>query len=310
MGGRPLTALSIVAYPGKGDLDDLEEILKRRRREDARGRIASSWAATASPTTRSSSATPSPASSTRTASRPTPARRAGDVLVFTKRIGTGVISTALKRGIARDEDVEASIASMLTLNRAALRGDVAGRRARLHRRDRLRTDRPCPRDGAGQRRHAGDRHRARPVPARRTRLRAAGRDSRRPQEQPRIRSLRRGESRGPRGGDRDSALRSADLRRPADLPARGRRRLRSSAPATAPTASAACCRGRRSPSRSYEPHHHRPRCGIRRARRAVWSSRLGDSVSFYKVGMELYAAAGMEFVRELARRRASRSSST
>ena len=26
---------------------------------------------------------------------------------------------------------------------------------------------------------------------------------------------------------------------------------------------------------------------------------LGDSVSFYKVGMELYAAAGMEFVREL-----------
>ncbi len=29
------------------------------------------------------------------------------------------------------------------------------------------------------------------------------------------------------------------------------------------------------------------------------AERLGDSVSFYKVGMELYAAAGMEFVREL-----------
>lgn len=28
-------------------------------------------------------------------------------------------------------------------------------------------------------------------------------------------------------------------------------------------------------------------------------SRLGDAVSIYKVGMELYAAAGMEFVREL-----------
>ena len=26
---------------------------------------------------------------------------------------------------------------------------------------------------------------------------------------------------------------------------------------------------------------------------------LGDSVSFYKVGLELYAAAGMDFVREL-----------
>jgi orotidine-5'-phosphate decarboxylase len=30
-------------------------------------------------------------------------------------------------------------------------------------------------------------------------------------------------------------------------------------------------------------------------------SRLGDSVSFYKVGLELYAAAGMDFVRELRR---------
>src|SRR6185369_9293848 len=40
-------------------------------------------------------------------------------LVFTKRIGTGVISTALKRGIAREADVAASVASMLTLNRAA-----------------------------------------------------------------------------------------------------------------------------------------------------------------------------------------------
>ncbi len=33
------------------------------------------------------------------------------------------------------------------------------------------------------------------------------------------------------------------------------------------------------------------------ARRLV--GQLGDAVSFYKVGMELYAAAGMEFVREL-----------
>jgi orotidine-5'-phosphate decarboxylase len=37
--------------------------------------------------------------------------------------------------------------------------------------------------------------------------------------------------------------------------------------------------------------------GAAEARQLV--SRLGDSVSFYKVGMELYAAAGMEFVKEL-----------
>src|SRR5205085_4149910 len=45
--------------------------------------------------------------------------RSGDALVLTKCIGTGVISTALKRGIARDNDVAASIESMLGLNRAA-----------------------------------------------------------------------------------------------------------------------------------------------------------------------------------------------
>ena len=47
--------------------------------------------------------------------------RPGDALVFTKRIGTGVISTALKRGIAAEAHVAASIQSMLTLNRARLR---------------------------------------------------------------------------------------------------------------------------------------------------------------------------------------------
>jgi selenide,water dikinase len=54
--------------------------------------------------------------------------RPGDDLVFTKRLGTGVISTALKRGFAREEHMEESIASMLELNRVAcetmLRFDV------------------------------------------------------------------------------------------------------------------------------------------------------------------------------------------
>ena len=45
--------------------------------------------------------------------------RAGDVLILTKPIGTGVISTALKRGIAEQAHVDASIHAMLTLNRAA-----------------------------------------------------------------------------------------------------------------------------------------------------------------------------------------------
>src|SRR5206468_2175749 len=56
--------------------------------------------------------------------------RPGDALVFTKALGTGAIGTALKRGLATTESVEAATASMLTLNRAAceamLRFDVHG----------------------------------------------------------------------------------------------------------------------------------------------------------------------------------------
>jgi selenide,water dikinase len=47
------------------------------------------------------------------------AARPGDLLVLTKRIGTGVIATALKRGVAARTHVKASIASMLELNRRA-----------------------------------------------------------------------------------------------------------------------------------------------------------------------------------------------
>jgi selenide,water dikinase len=50
----------------------------------------------------------------------------GDVLVFTKRLGTGVISTALKKGIAAEEHMQLSIDQMLTLNRAA--GEAMSRR--------------------------------------------------------------------------------------------------------------------------------------------------------------------------------------
>lgn len=54
--------------------------------------------------------------------------RVGDVLVFTKALGTGVISTAVKRRHAEPAWVEASIRSMTTLNKRAseicLRHDV------------------------------------------------------------------------------------------------------------------------------------------------------------------------------------------
>jgi len=118
MGGRPLSALSILAYPGKGDLDDLAEILRGGAEkiheadcvvlgghsvQDNEIKFGYAVTGTIHPDRIKTNA----------------GARPGDVLLFTKRIGTGVISTALKKGIANGADVEASIASMLTLNRKA-----------------------------------------------------------------------------------------------------------------------------------------------------------------------------------------------
>lgn len=45
--------------------------------------------------------------------------RPGDVLFLTKPIGTGIIATAVKRGIAPEEVVRAAVGTMTTLNRGA-----------------------------------------------------------------------------------------------------------------------------------------------------------------------------------------------
>ena len=116
MGGRPLTALSILAYPEKGDLDDLEAILKGGADKLVEAgcvllgghsvrdeEIKFGYAVTGV-------VHPEHVKANQGA-------QAGDVLLLTKSLGTGIISTALKRGLARDADVDACIQSMLTLNR-------------------------------------------------------------------------------------------------------------------------------------------------------------------------------------------------
>jgi selenide,water dikinase len=129
MGGRPISSLSILAYPANGDFSDLEQILKggaeKMREADCSILGGHSVADDEIKFGYSVTGTVHPARVKANAGA-----RAGDALVFTKRIGTGVIATALKRGIAADADVEAAIASMLTLNRRAceamLRFDVHG----------------------------------------------------------------------------------------------------------------------------------------------------------------------------------------
>ncbi len=129
MGGTPISALSIVAFPANGDPEVLESILRggvEKMREagcavlgghsvaDSEIKFGYAVTGTIHPERVKTNS----------------GARAGDALVFTKAIGTGVIGTALKRGIASEAAVEAAIASMLTLNRAAceamLRFDVHG----------------------------------------------------------------------------------------------------------------------------------------------------------------------------------------
>jgi len=129
MGGRPISALSIVAFPANGDPEILEAILTgglEKMREA--GCAVLGGHSVADPEIKFGYAVTGTIHPDRI--KANAGARPGDALVFTKALGTGVIGTALKRGIARPESVEAATASMLTLNRAAcetmLRFDVHG----------------------------------------------------------------------------------------------------------------------------------------------------------------------------------------
>lgn len=117
MGGRPVTALSMVVFPAKGDITDLEAILKggADKIHESGCVILGGHSISAEEIKFGYSVTgliDPRRVLTNAGAKP------GDILVFTKRIGTGVVSTALKKGIASPEHVEASIAQMLRLNRA------------------------------------------------------------------------------------------------------------------------------------------------------------------------------------------------
>ena len=118
MGGRPVSALSILAYPAKGDLDDLEQILKggAEKMHEAGCSILGGHSV-ADDEIKFGYAVTGLVHPDRV--KANAGARAGDALVFTKAIGTGVIGTALKRGTARESDVAAAVESMLKLNRAA-----------------------------------------------------------------------------------------------------------------------------------------------------------------------------------------------
>jgi selenide, water dikinase len=118
MGGRPISALSIVGFPDKGDPEILEQII--------RGGLSKMTEAQCSVIGGHSIRNDDIQFGYAVTGIINPQRvwrnvgaRAGDVLLLTKAIGTGVISTALKKDCVAAADLEASIASMTQLNRAA-----------------------------------------------------------------------------------------------------------------------------------------------------------------------------------------------
>ena len=130
MGGRPLTSLALVCFPEKADLAILERILAGGlskmmeagctvigghsiRDEETKFGYAVTGLIHPKKVLANGGAKP------------------GDALIFTKALGTGVISTAIKKGKAEPAWIDAAIQSMTMLNKQA--AEVIGKKEyRVH----------------------------------------------------------------------------------------------------------------------------------------------------------------------------------
>ena len=118
MGGRPISSLSIVGFPEKGDPEILAQILQ--------GGLAKMMEAKCTVIGGHSVRNEDVLFGYAVTGIVNPKRvwknvgaLAGDALLCTKPLGTGVISTAIKHDQAQSESVSAAIHSMATLNRDA-----------------------------------------------------------------------------------------------------------------------------------------------------------------------------------------------
>ena len=118
MGARPLTALALVCFPEKGDLEILERILAGglSKMVEANCTIIGGHSIRDEETKFGYSVTGTidPARVMKNGGA-----RAGDHLLLTKALGTGVISTAIKKGVAKQSWIDAAVRSMTTLNKTA-----------------------------------------------------------------------------------------------------------------------------------------------------------------------------------------------
>src|SRR3979490_1376663 len=118
MGGRPVFALSVVVFPEKGDPPILEEIIRGGllKMDDARCSVIGGHSIRNEDMLFGYAVTGviDPHRVWRNVGA-----RAGDILLFTKPLGTGVITTALKKDRATPASLQEAIASMAELNRPA-----------------------------------------------------------------------------------------------------------------------------------------------------------------------------------------------
>jgi selenide,water dikinase len=118
MGGRPITALALVCFPAGGDLEVLEQILA--------GGLSKMMEANCTIVGGHSIRDEEAKFGYSVTGLINPARvfanggaQPGDRLLFTKSLGTGVISTAIKQGTAKPSWIDAATLSMTTLNKIA-----------------------------------------------------------------------------------------------------------------------------------------------------------------------------------------------
>ena len=116
MGGRPLMAINLVAFPDGLDMGILSEILRggAEKVKEAGAMIAGGHTVTDKEPKYGLSVTGEVAVDKIIKKS---GAQVGDVLILTKPLGVGVITTALKRGVADNAHVETAIQSMSHLNR-------------------------------------------------------------------------------------------------------------------------------------------------------------------------------------------------
>jgi selenide,water dikinase len=125
MGGKPLTSLALVCFPEKADLSILERILAGglSKMIEAGCTVIGGHSIRDEETKFGYSVTgvvhPKKVLANIGA-------KAGDSLLLTKSLGTGVISTAIKKGKAEAGWIDAAIRSMTTLNKQAAEVITAG----------------------------------------------------------------------------------------------------------------------------------------------------------------------------------------